>query len=115
MKKLLIIFVLLSPLTAKADYFLESALVAHGADWILTRDHSRMDGIEEKNPVINAICPNMKLSCINGYFLGTAIAGVVIHELIPSKHRSNFRRLWTIAGVMSVSNNALIVGASFKF
>lgn len=105
MKKLIILFILFLPFTAKADYYLQTALIAHSADWMQTRYIVQNKEFHEKNPILGR---HPSMSRVNNYFVVTLFLIIIINNLIPEKYRAKYRKYLAYALTLNVARNRFI-------
>lgn len=105
-KVLLGVLLALAATSAKAADPLPAALVLHGVDYLQTLSISescRTDGrFYETNPILGR-CPSK--AEVGRYFLGTAVAGLVLREFLPDQYKHAATWVWVAVGAGAVGHN----------
>ena len=85
---------------------LPAALALHGADYLQTlkisENCSSGGGYYERNPLLRR-CPSK--AEVGRYFLGTAIAGLVLREVLPERYKHAATWVWVAVGTGAVVHN----------
>ena len=84
------------------DYFLETALLFHGVDWLQTREIVKDSRYTESNPVLGK---NPSLKQVNVYMASTALILTGIHEILPVSLKQKFRFAWMFNNAVYVTSN----------
>lgn len=96
------LFILLVSFNAQADYYLETAIILHIADWAQTRHIATNSRFIENNPILGKR-PTLKR--VNIYMFTTGIALVSLHYALPVKFRKSFRVGWMVNNIVTVGTN----------
>lgn len=85
---------------------LPAALALHGMDYLQTLKISEScrsgGGYYEQNPILGR-CPSK--AEVGRYFISTAVAGLVLREVLPTRYKHAATWVWVAVGTGAVAHN----------